>query len=161
LRARQKLCNEISLMLALTCATRSLFETIFYRISIIVNLVFHLSKFGVLQADCSVSRSAFQDDIHSLSEFRANASGFISQVHTTKRPLVITQNGKSAAVLLDVDEYEKIIDKAGKLQDHLRPNFGANCRSNNSSFQTDSSNRRDNALTFTITIIALNSAPMK
>lgn len=64
-----------------------------------------------------MQRIVLNDDIHSLSEFRSNASGFISQVHSTKRPLVITQNGKSAAVLLDVNEYEKIIEKTELIQD--------------------------------------------
>ena len=64
-----------------------------------------------------MQRIVLNDDIHSLSEFRSNASGFISQVHSTKRPLVITQNGKSAAVLLDVDEYEKIMEKTELIQD--------------------------------------------
>ena len=64
-----------------------------------------------------MQRIVLNHDIHSLSEFRSNASGFISQVHSTKRPLVITQNGKSAAVLLDVDEYEKIMEKSELIQD--------------------------------------------
>jgi prevent-host-death family protein len=64
-----------------------------------------------------MQRIVLSDDIHSLSEFRSNASGFISQVQTTKRPLVITQNGKSAAVLLDVDEYEKIMDRTELIDD--------------------------------------------
>jgi antitoxin YefM len=62
-------------------------------------------------------RMALTDDIRSLSEFRAHTTGFISQVHTTKRPLVITQNGKSAAVLLDVAEYEKLLDKIEVFED--------------------------------------------
>jgi prevent-host-death family protein len=64
-----------------------------------------------------MQRIALNNDIHSLSEFRTNASGFISQVHNTKRPLVITQNGKSAAVLLDVDEFEKLMDKIELIED--------------------------------------------
>ena len=56
-------------------------------------------------------------DIHSLSEFRSNASGFVAQVHKTKRPLVITQNGKSAAVLMDVNEYDKLMEKIELMQD--------------------------------------------
>ncbi len=64
-----------------------------------------------------MQRIALNTDIHSLSEFRTNASGFISQVHNTKRPLVITQNGKSAAVLLDVDEFEKLMDKIELIED--------------------------------------------
>ena len=62
-------------------------------------------------------RIVLNDDIHSLSEFRSNASGFINQVHNTKRPLVITQNGKSTAVLLDVGEYEHMIDKIELIND--------------------------------------------
>jgi antitoxin YefM len=57
------------------------------------------------------------EDIQPLSEFRAHASGFIAQVHTTKRPLVITQNGKSKAVLLDAHEYDKMIEKLELFQD--------------------------------------------
>lgn len=64
-----------------------------------------------------MQRIILNDDIHSLSEFRSNASGFISQIHSTKRPLIITQNGKSAAVLLDVGEYEKMIDKTELIED--------------------------------------------
>jgi len=64
-----------------------------------------------------MQRIILNDDIHSLSEFRSNASGYISQVHSTKRPLVITQNGKCAAVLLDVDEYEKIMEKTELIED--------------------------------------------
>jgi antitoxin YefM len=62
-------------------------------------------------------RILLKDDIHSLSEFRSNASGFIDQVHNTKRPLVITQNGKSTAVLLDVAEYEHMVESIELIQD--------------------------------------------
>jgi antitoxin YefM len=53
----------------------------------------------------------FAEDVQPLSEFRAKASGFIAQVHDTKRPIVITQNGKSAAVLLDVNVYDAMVEK--------------------------------------------------
>lgn len=64
-----------------------------------------------------MKRIIFSDDIHPLSEFRSKASGFIAQVRNTKRPLVITQNGKSAAILLDVTEYEKMVEKIELFQD--------------------------------------------
>ena len=60
------------------------------------------------------------NDIKPLSEFRANAAYFINQVKETKRPLVLTQNGLSSAVLMDVAEYQAIIDKLELLQEiHL------------------------------------------
>ena len=52
-----------------------------------------------------------------LSEFRANATRCVMQVRETHRPMVITQHGKSASVLMDVGEYEKLMDRVELLQD--------------------------------------------
>ena len=57
------------------------------------------------------------NDIKPLSEFRANAAHFINQVKETKRPLILTQNGVSSAVLVDVSEYQAIIEKLELLQE--------------------------------------------
>lgn len=59
----------------------------------------------------------FTRDIRPLSEFRANAAAFIQQVRRTRRPLVLTQHGRSAAVLLDVEEYERLVERAELLED--------------------------------------------
>ena len=59
----------------------------------------------------------FSEDVQPVSAFRSKASGFIAQVHHTKRPLIITQNGKSAAVLLDVAVYDALMEKLELLQD--------------------------------------------
>jgi antitoxin YefM len=57
------------------------------------------------------------EDIKPLSEFRAHAATFIQQVHNTKRPIVITQHGKSSAVLVDVKEYENLVQTLDVLRD--------------------------------------------
>jgi len=56
-------------------------------------------------------------DIKPLSEVRNGMATFIKQVHDTKRPLIITQRGKSAAVLIDVHEYERMQEKIELLSD--------------------------------------------
>jgi len=56
-------------------------------------------------------------DVQPLSAFRANAAGLLEQVRTTKRPLVITQHGKSAAVVLDVEEYEALVEELEVIRD--------------------------------------------
>jgi prevent-host-death family protein len=56
-------------------------------------------------------------DVQPLSAFRANAAGFLDQVRSTKRPLVLTQHGKSAAVVLDVDQYEALVDEIELIRD--------------------------------------------
>jgi antitoxin YefM len=62
-------------------------------------------------------RIALDADIHPVSDLRSNFSSLINQVHDTKRPIVITQHGRSAAVLLDVSEYERMIDKFELIND--------------------------------------------
>ena len=55
-------------------------------------------------------------DVRPVTEFRANASAFLDQVHTTRRPVILTQRGRSAAVLLDVAVYEDLLDQLAVLQ---------------------------------------------
>lgn len=57
------------------------------------------------------------EDVWPLSEFRANAADFIQQLREKKRALVLTQRGRTAAVVLDVSEYEKLLDEIETLRD--------------------------------------------
>ena len=62
-------------------------------------------------------RSNLVEDIKPVSEFRANAAKLIERLRDTGRPLVLTQHGHSAAVVLDVDEYEKLLEEVELLRD--------------------------------------------
>lgn len=57
------------------------------------------------------------EDIRPLTEFRANAAAVVQQVQDTKRPVFLTQHGRSAAVLLDVEAYEGLLDELALLRD--------------------------------------------
>jgi antitoxin YefM len=50
-------------------------------------------------------------DIQPVSEFRANAAKFIEQVRATKEPVILTQHGRGAAVLVDIESYEQLLDE--------------------------------------------------
>ena len=56
-------------------------------------------------------------DIKPLSEVRKGMATYIKQIHETKRPLIITQRGRSAAVLIDVQEFEAMQEKIELLSD--------------------------------------------
>ncbi len=45
-------------------------------------------------------------DIQSLSVFKRDSSKFIKQMKKTGQPIVLTINGKAAAVVHDPDEYQ-------------------------------------------------------
>lgn len=64
-----------------------------------------------------MQRLKIDQDIRSMSEFQTGMASFLKQVHTTKRPLIITQHGKSAAVLLDAGVFEAMQEKLELLQD--------------------------------------------
>lgn len=62
-------------------------------------------------------RPNLTSDIKPVSEFRANAAELIEQIRNTRRPLVLTQRGHSAAVVLDVAEYESLLEELDLLRD--------------------------------------------
>jgi len=56
-------------------------------------------------------------DVRPVTEFRAHTSAVLEQIHATKRPVVLTQHGRSAAVLLDVELYESLVEEVALLRD--------------------------------------------
>ena len=52
-----------------------------------------------------------------VSEFRANAAELIEHLKASRRPLVLTQRGHSTAVVLDVAEYERMVEEIELLGD--------------------------------------------
>ena len=48
------------------------------------------------------------EDIRSITDLKRNTTLVLEQIHKTKRPVVLTVNGKAEAVLLAAKEYEKI-----------------------------------------------------
>jgi antitoxin YefM len=57
------------------------------------------------------------EDIQTLTAFRANVASFVAQVRETRRPLYLTQHGKSAAVLLNAADYEALTEELEILRD--------------------------------------------
>jgi prevent-host-death family protein len=51
-------------------------------------------------------------DIQSLTTFRRQSSDFIKQLKKSKRPIVLTVNGKAAAVVQDPEAYQRLLDIA-------------------------------------------------
>jgi prevent-host-death family protein len=49
-------------------------------------------------------------DIQSLTTFRRSSGDFMKQLKKTKRPVVLTVNGKAAAVVQDAEAYQRLLD---------------------------------------------------
>jgi len=50
-------------------------------------------------------------DILPLGEFKTQASRVLRQLHDSNRPVVITQNGRPAAVLITPEEFDRMQDR--------------------------------------------------
>jgi prevent-host-death family protein len=53
-------------------------------------------------------------DIQPLTTFRRRSSAFLKQIKKTKRPVVLTVNGKAAAVIQDAEAYQRLLDIAAQ-----------------------------------------------
>lgn len=62
-------------------------------------------------------RVRVDEDIRPLSEFRAGVATFVKQIHETRRPMVLTQRGRGVAVLVDVQEYERMLERLELLEE--------------------------------------------
>ena len=51
-------------------------------------------------------------DIQSLTSFRRRSGDFMKQLKKSKRPVVLTVNGKAAAVVQDAEAYQHLLDLA-------------------------------------------------
>jgi len=49
------------------------------------------------------------NDIVPVAEFKVQVSKYLRNIKSTGRPMVITQNGKPAGVLLSPDDYDELV----------------------------------------------------
>lgn len=54
------------------------------------------------------------EDIRSVTDLKRKTKEIMDQIHRTKRPVVLTVNGKADAVLMDTKTYERHL-KAGNM----------------------------------------------
>jgi prevent-host-death family protein len=53
-------------------------------------------------------------DIQPMTAFRNHSAAFMRHLRETKRPVVLTVNGKAAAVVQDAEAYQRLLDLAAE-----------------------------------------------
>ena len=53
-------------------------------------------------------------DIQSLTHFRRKSAAVIKEIKKSKRPVVLTVNGKAEAVVQDAESYQRLLDAAAR-----------------------------------------------
>ncbi len=55
-------------------------------------------------------------DIHSLTDFKRRSADFLQQLKKSRRPMVLTVNGKAEVVVQDVESYQKLLELVDRLE---------------------------------------------
>ena len=53
-------------------------------------------------------------DIHAYTTFRNNSATFLRRLQKTGRPVILTVNGRAAAVVQDAQSYQRLLDIAAQ-----------------------------------------------
>ena len=54
----------------------------------------------------------FTEDIRPITDLKQRAAEIVDHARKTRRPVLLTRRGRGVAVLLDVEEYEALSDRA-------------------------------------------------
>jgi PHD/YefM family antitoxin component YafN of YafNO toxin-antitoxin module len=60
------------------------------------------------------------NNIHSLTEFKRNASTYIEQIQASRSPLVLTVNGKAAVVVQEAGAFQALLDRMQSLETEMK-----------------------------------------
>jgi prevent-host-death family protein len=67
----------------------------------------------------SMARRSFDltEDIQPAADLQSRAEGLLRQVQDTRRPVVLTQEGRGTAVLVDIASYQSLLEELELLRD--------------------------------------------
>ena len=65
-------------------------------------------------------RAKLAEDVTPVTDFRTHAADLLQKIKKTRRPLILTQRGRSAAVVEDVKEYESRLERLELLEAIVR-----------------------------------------
>ncbi len=54
----------------------------------------------------------FSEDVRPLSDLKTKTSKILEHVRRSRRPVLLTKRGRGVAVMIDLDEYERLVDRA-------------------------------------------------
>jgi prevent-host-death family protein len=73
-----------------------------------------IAPLKVLRLPCEVFMFDIKKDIQAMTTFRRNPAKFMKHLKKTKKPLVLTVNGKAEAVVQDAEAYQRLLDIAAQ-----------------------------------------------
>jgi prevent-host-death family protein len=59
-----------------------------------------------------MANARFSEDVRPITDMKLHASSLVEQAQRSGRPVLLTRRGRGVAVLLAVEEYERLVDRA-------------------------------------------------
>lgn len=53
----------------------------------------------------------FSEDVRSVTDLKTHPADLVQQVRKSRRPMLLTRRGKGVAVLLNLEDYEELVDR--------------------------------------------------
>lgn len=57
------------------------------------------------------------NNIHSVTDFQRNPKGILGKLKASRKPIVLTVNGKAELVVQDAESYQVLLDKVAAAED--------------------------------------------
>src|SRR5260221_12608142 len=73
-----------------------------------------IAPLTVLSCQCEGIMFDMKKDIQAMTTFRRNPGKFMKHLKKTKKPLILTINGKAEAVVQDAEAYQRLLDIAAQ-----------------------------------------------
>jgi prevent-host-death family protein len=54
----------------------------------------------------------FSEDVRPITDMKTRSAEILAQVRRNRRPVLLTRRGTGVAVLMDLDEYEALVERA-------------------------------------------------
>jgi len=54
----------------------------------------------------------FSEDVRPLTDLKTRAGAIVERLRCSRRPVLLTRRGRGVAVLMDLDEYERLVERA-------------------------------------------------
>jgi prevent-host-death family protein len=58
----------------------------------------------------------FSDDVLPLTDLKTSAGRIVHRLRCNRRPMLLTRRGRGVAVLLDLEDYERLVDRSNFIE---------------------------------------------
>ena len=63
-----------------------------------------------------MSQVRFSEDVRTITELKSKAAEVVNHAQRSRRPVLLTRRGKGVAVLLELETYERLVERSGFIE---------------------------------------------